>query len=71
MIYRLRKLTLILLSQLQDRAWMILLISLGCGMITQAIREGIGWRSTGLEWGIGIAVFGALTLALRARGVVK
>lgn len=59
--------SLLLLSQLRDRAWMILLISIGTGLLTQAIREGIGWTSTHLEWGMGMVVFGGLTLMVRSK----
>jgi hypothetical protein len=51
-------LLLILLSQLRDRAYMVLLISLGSGLIAHDFRPGAAW-------GVGMVVFGGLSLILR------
>lgn len=51
---------LILLSQLRDRAYMVLLISLGSGLIARDFRPGAAW-------GVGMVVFGGLSLILRQR----
>lgn len=49
---------LILLSQLRDRAYMVLLVSLGSGLIAHDFRPGAAW-------GVGMVVFGGLSLILR------
>lgn len=49
---------LLLLTELRDRAYMLLLVSIGAGMVMRELRPGI-------EWGVGFVVFGGLSLVLR------
>jgi len=49
---------LLLLIELRDRAYMLLLVAIGAGLVARDIRPGV-------EWGVGMVVFGGLSLVLR------
>jgi len=51
---------LLLLQEMRSVAISVLCVSLGCAMIARVLYPGI-------EWGVGIAAFGALSLVLRDR----
>lgn len=53
-------LLLLLLLELRSLATAVLCVSIGCAMIARVVYPGI-------EWGVGLSVFGGLSLILRPK----
>lgn len=58
----LSRLLLIFLLQFRDRAYMVLLVSVGVSVVARNLKP-----SPSFAWGCGMVVFGALSLVLRKR----